>query len=213
MEADRAAGEGRASRVLAADLWWEWAEKQTVKSAKDGGRERAAHWYEQAQDGFWDTAERARIAKRLRAYSESLPPGPAGNVALARLGTRVSGATRGEDLLDGVTDGFTGTTGHALGKLPSEWVITLPRAYPLRQLRLLLWDNDDRFYRYTIEASADGRAFQLLIDRIQGRSKSWQVLSFPARPVRAIRLRGLHSSGIPFFHAVELEAYCRPPPR
>ncbi len=209
-EADRVAGEAQIFKIRAADLWWDWAEKQAVKAAKDGGRGRAVHWYEQADDGILEAVDRSRIERRIRTYSESLPPGPPGNVALARLRAKVAGATRGEDLLDGMTEGYTGTTGHALSRLPSEWVVTLPRAYPLRQVRLLLWENDDRFYRYTLEASSDGRAFDLLVDRSRGQSRGWQVHTFPARWVRAVRIRGLHNSASGHFHAVEFEAYCRP---
>jgi hypothetical protein len=92
-----------------------------------------------------------------------------------------------------------------------EFIVTLPRALPLRMIRLLLWDGQARFYRFAVETSSDGRSFQPLVDRGQGEWRSWQTLSFPPRRVKAIKLKGLYNSANGDFHCVELEAYCKPP--
>ena len=77
--------------------------------------------------------------------------------------------------------------------------------------RLKLWDKDKRFYRYAISTSRDGRKFVPLVDRSQGQWRSWQTIDFRPRPVRFIRVHGLHNSANREFAIVELEAYCRPP--
>jgi hypothetical protein len=156
-------------------------------------------------------SERGRVEKRLRTLADAGGGGPAGNVALARSGAVATGGTYPELLIDGVSTGYTGSTGFAHGPFSVEFIVTLPRALPLRMIRLLLWDGDSRFYRFAVETSSDGRSFQPLVDRAQGEWRSWQNLSFPPRRVKAIKLKGLYNSANGAFHCVELEAYCKPP--
>ena len=143
--------------------------------------------------------------------------GNVGNVALASRGATVDGPdSYPENLLDGKTTGYHGTRGWARSLTPATWVVTLPRKYPLQQIRLLLYDRDSRAFRYTIETSADGQTFEMVADRSQQWSRSWQKLSCHGGPVRYIRLQCLDSTynnrkREDGFFAVELEAYCRPP--
>ena len=141
----------------------------------------------------------------------------AGNVALASGGATVSGAFLagyggGSPLIDGNTTDYDGSKGFAVSKLPSSWVVKLPRTYLLSEIRLLLWDKDGRFYRYVVETSLDGKTYHTAADRSQGQWRSWQKLTFEPRPARYIRLHGLYnsSSDNPYMHVVELEAYCKP---
>ena len=94
------------------------------------------------------------------------------------------------------------------------WIVELPELYSLRQIRMRLWDGDDRFYRYVIETSADGTGFKQLINRSEGEWRSWQVLVFPSQAVRYIRIRGIlnPSKPNPYFQVFEFEAYCNPNP-
>ena len=55
--------------------------------------------------------------------------------------------------------------------------------------------------------SPDGRQWYQVADRSSGEWRSWQELSFTARTVKAIKLRGLYNSVNTSFHVVELEAY------
>ena len=148
-----------------------------------------------------------------------------GNVALASRGATVSGeflADRpGSALIDGNTTDYDDRKGFVTSKFkrfaappksPSSWVVTLPRTYLLSEIRLLLWDkHDDRFYRYVVETSLDGKTYHTVADRSQGEWRSWQKLRFEPRPARYIRLRGLYCSNPNrLIHVVELEAYCKP---
>ncbi len=136
----------------------------------------------------------------------------AGNVALATKGATVTGPTsNAAALIDGIVKGYTGGTGFAIGSFPCEWTVTLAKPYLLREIRMLLWDIDDRYYRYQIETSADGTTFSMLADHSKGQPRSWQTISFAPRPVKAIRIKGLYNSSNSGFHVVELEAYCIPP--
>jgi serine/threonine protein kinase len=135
----------------------------------------------------------------------------AGNVALASNGADVD-RRRYRELIDGVTTGYTGSTGFAMINWPDHLDVTLPKLYILREIRLLLWDGEDRFYRYNVEVSADGQNYvQVGGDHSQGEWRSWQTLTFAPHLVRHIRLHGLHNSANGGFHCVELEAYCFPP--
>ena len=136
-----------------------------------------------------------------------------GNVALSTNGTTVTGPTRAPlELIDGITTGYTGGTGFAMGSFPCEWNVTLTKPYILRELRMLLWDMEiNRFYRYQIETSSDGKTFSMLTDNSKGQPRSWQTINFAPRVVKAIRIQGLYNSVNGGFHVVELEAYCIPP--
>ncbi len=51
----------------------------------------------------------------------------------------------------------------------------------------------------------------MLADRSRMQSSSWQRITFPPRPVKYVRLKGLHHSATKYFHVIEFEAYCIPP--
>jgi len=135
-----------------------------------------------------------------------------GNVALASNGTTVTGPIhKPESLLDGKAVSGDGNT-YAAGNWPCEWYITFDKIYRLREIRMLLHDVSNQvYYQYVIETSVDGKTFAPLVDRSKGEWRSWQHIPFPPRPVKLIKLTGKFNSGNPFFHVVELEAYCLAP--
>lgn len=199
------------------DLWWGWSEKASPARDRQAAQERSIRWYEAAIPKL-SALEKARAEKRIQAATEAAVARAGGlvqpgNVALAKNGAVVAGTiTHPEELLNGVTTGHTGSTGFAYASWPCEWIVTLPRTYILRQIRMLLWDGEDRFYRYALETSPDGQTYAPLADRSQGEWKSWQTVSFPPRRVKTIKVKGLYNSANAGFHVVELEAYCLPPP-
>ena len=90
--------------------------------------------------------------------------------------------------------------------------MTFKQPYLLREIRFLLWDGENRFYRYALETSPDGETFVPLVDRSsKGKWRSWQTHRFPPRRVKVIKVIGSYNSANRGFHAVELEAYCIPP--
>jgi serine/threonine protein kinase len=136
-----------------------------------------------------------------------------GNVALSTNGATINGANNGANVIDGVTTGYTMSEG--FGWLPpqSDFVITFPKTYLMREIRVLLWDADiDRFYRFAVEVSADGKEFTSVADHTRGRWRSWQTIKLAPRPVKAIKFHSVgnnaNANGV---HVVELEAYCKPP--
>jgi len=119
----------------------------------------------------------------------------------------------GRELIDGNSTRWEGTEGHGYARYPCEFIVELREAFSLREIRFRLFENgDNRFYRYTIDTSVDGKNYQPLVDRSKGEWRSWQVLMFPPRSVKFIRVKGLYNSANQDFHIVELEAYCKPNP-
>ena len=126
---------------------------------------------------------------------------------MAANGTKISGEIRQAELL------IDGHTEHSLAYAtwPFAWEITFPKVYLLREIRLLLYDKDDRYFRYAIAISSDGESFVPLADTGQAEARSWQTIQFSPRPVKAVRLLGAYCSSTSLFHVAEFEAYCIPP--
>ncbi len=193
-----------------------WADRQSSARTKGRGRERAITWYDAALPGLAGAAK-AKVERKVQEFFNQMVAQlggmvAPGNVALASAGTAAAGSGSAAALIDGVIAGYTGSTGFASLSWPGEWVVTFPKTYVLRQIRFLLWDGDsDRYYKYVVETSPDGKAWVPLVDRSKGKWRSWQTLDFLPRRVKAIRLKGLFNSANGGFYIVELEAYCVPP--
>ena len=105
------------------------------------------------------------------------------------------------------------------GDQESAICIKLAQQTILNNIRLLLWDKDDRnvqntitkhlkvilatlpflhpisrAYSYYIEVSVDGKDFIKIIDYSNYHCRSWQNLYFPQRVVRFIRVVGTHNT-------------------
>ena len=200
-----------------AERWLKYAESESDE-AKGHIQLRAAHWYRQALPEL--SGLEKLIAQRQLEKLPTVPPlftrrerGEVvpGNVALEIAGAQVTGSnTTGTHLIDGrISESST-----AHGTSPLTWTILLPKLYRLREIRLLLVEPHrvrPRHYGYIIAVSKDGKRFVPLVDRSKGQWMGWQVIQFPARPVRAIQLIGLRESGERDFYIGELEAYCIPP--
>jgi hypothetical protein len=197
-----------------ADAWWQRAEadRSPMKSAI---QMRAMHWYEQALPRL-SGLEKVRVEKRLASVSAHHSGASArgrggviqpGNVALIANGTTVSGEIRSPDSL---IDGNTGTT-PAYARWPFACTITFPRVYLLCEIRLLLFEEGDRRFQYSLAVSADGERFLPLVPSSPTEASSWQTIQFSPRPVKAVRLEGHHCSVGSLFHVMEFEAYCIPP--
>ena len=177
-------------------------------------------WYERALPSLAGL-EKVRVEKQLEnmaiappVASRVKPVGavPIGNVALAKNGTTVVGPTgHPEALIDGNSTNYDSGTGFAVSNWPCEWTITFAKAYQLQEIRFLLWNRDNRYFRYRVAVSADGKRFDMLADRSLGEWRGWQRLQFRSRSVKAIKLFGLYNSVNELFPVVELEAYCVPP--
>lgn len=153
----------------------------------------------------------------------SLKPAPdspkkSKNYALAANGATVSGGQHPELLIDGNHAQYDGANGYA----QTEWTATPPQAFmiafkqaePVNAIRFLLWDQDNRFYRYKLDVcpDLDDAKWKTIADRAGSNleCRSWQVLFLPTENVRRVRLTGTFGSANSGFHVVEFEAYDAP---
>ncbi len=216
-QADLAAPEDPKEQLLLAERWLKYADSES-EEAKGHIQLRAAYWYRQALPGLsgLDKISAERQLEKLpttpplftpRDRGEVLP----GNVALEIAGAKVSGTnTTGTYLIDGRNS----ESDLAAAYPPASWTILFPKTYRLREIRLLLPETlrgRPRNYGYILAISKDGKRFVPLVDRSKGQWMGWQLIRFPARPVRAIQLIGFRDPNDREFQAGELEAYCIPP--
>ena len=95
-------------------------------------------------------------------------------------------------------------------KVPDSFFIIFPKPTTLNCIRLLLNDQDSRFYRYKLEVSADdGNNWKTVEDMTDDtkEARSWQVARFEATPVKQIRLTGTFASNGQTFQCKELQAF------
>lgn len=85
-------------------------------------------------------------------------------------------------------------------------MVEFGRTFIINQIKFLLWDRDDRSYRYFVEVSEDKENWKL-IHSAGYECKSWQTITFEPHVVRYIKLVGTKNTANNGFHVVALEAY------
>ena len=131
------------------------------------------------------------------------------NVALASAGAQAKASGSAAMLIDGNSTEYTPNLGFARGYCPCTFEVTLKDIYELNHIRILLWDGDNRSYRYAVETSIDGKTYHPLVDYSNENRQSWQELRFKPRNIKHIRVLGVHNTANSGFHIVEIEAYRR----
>jgi hypothetical protein len=141
------------------------------------------------------------------------PRDPEKNLALAAKGAKVHGGVRNQEellpekLIDGDADNYGGMYGFAYFAWPGSVTIELPAESRVARVQTLLWDLDQRVFRYRTETSLDGETWQPAVDKSEGEYGGWQVDRFAPRPARFVRFTGLHNSENALFQIVEIEVY------
>merc|ERR1719318_1663176 len=134
---------------------------------------------------------------------------PQENIAsLAHSALVIEGVCRSRNaLLNGDTSHYDWDSGYTCHQLGSGAImVQLGQPYALNSMRMLLWDCDDRSYNYYIEVSVNQRDWEVVCDRTREPARSWQMISFPRRPVVFIRIVGTHNTANEVFHCVHFEA-------
>ena len=95
------------------------------------------------------------------------------NLALASRGSTITGSngTNWSKLIDGVKTGYTASTGfgYTVYSTPAGWMtLDLKGLYTITRTKLLLWDRDNRYYRYKIEASSNNTTWTMIVNRNDG---------------------------------------------
>jgi len=221
-EADLADPGGAENQVEMAEQWWNFAKRES-NLTRPGIQARARYWWQKALPRL-SGLDKTMVENRLKVgKADSTPPiskirgvVQKGNVALASNGTTVQGVAirNASKLIDGSTARTSPDKSYpfAFQSWPGDWIITFDKVYKLRQIRVLLFDHKvPRVHNYRIETSVNGKHFTLLVDRTQGRWTSWQIIGFPARPVKVIKFTATNCVGDRNFCMYEMEAYCQPP--
>lgn len=133
---------------------------------------------------------------------------PSENVALPSLGASViEGVSRSRNaLLNGEVGNYDWNIGYTCHQLGSgAIVVQLPQPYIIGSMRLLLWDLDERRYSYYIEVSCDQQSWVRVVDKTKEECRSWQYLTFDARPVVFVRIVGVDNTANEVFHCVHFE--------
>jgi len=133
-----------------------------------------------------------------------------GNLLTSANGATASGCTNPEMLIDGNSAQYDGSNGYAYfyTETPNaNMTVTLKNTMVMTRVKFLLWDLDQRTYRYKLEISPDGAQWKTAADNSGSDQRSWQETRFPAQPVKAIRILGFGSTTGGHCHVVELEAY------
>ena len=139
---------------------------------------------------------------------------PDENIATPQHGAQVLEGDMCASLLNGDTRNYDGDHGYTIHNISDESSgkkercikVKLGRPSIINNVRLLLWDKDNRSYSYYIEVSMDDKDWHKVIDYSRHLCRSWQSLYFKKRVVRYIRVVGTHSSINKLFHLVALEA-------
>lgn len=142
-----------------------------------------------------------KVQQAVRSYPEHR------NVALASRDATVKAEQGADALNDGNKTVYDSLTGFAHGSWPCNFLLEFPKARNIGTIRFLLWDGDDRSYRYRVETSVDGKAWKSLADHSAEGQRGWQEIQFEPRSVKYVKVRGLHNSANRDFHIVEIEAF------
>ena len=145
------------------------------------------------------------------------------NLALAKRGSTITGSNGANwtNLIDGVTTGYSDIKGFGYtvwtSSPPGRMTLDLKGLCNISSMRLLLWDLDDRFYRYKIEASTNSitnnATWVTIIDRTGGTNQcqGWQdINSSSVTQAWYLRLTGTYNSSNEAFQVVEWEVYGPP---
>ncbi|MCY2929542.1 MAG: family 20 glycosylhydrolase [Planctomycetota bacterium] len=93
---------------------------------------------------------------------------------------------------------------------PQWWKVDLEKEYSLARVQVVPFFDGTRFYQYTIEVSADGKAWALVADASKnatpGAEKGY-MHAFPPVKARNIKVNLLKNSDNPAVHLVEVRAW------
>jgi hypothetical protein len=108
---------------------------------------------------------------------------------------------------DGVTNNYD-RPGYSAFIWPGHLTVDLERPCHLRLIRVLLWNRDQRAYKYRLDLSLDDAVYVEVHDNSNYGARGWQVIVLdPPVKARFIRIDGLHNTNNNKIHILEVEAY------
>ena len=109
-------------------------------------------------------------------------------------------------LINGHYKNFDWDSGYTCHQLNSGFItIQLAQPYLISNMKLLLWDLDNRAYSYYIEFSLDNSNWTTVVDNRDKNCQSWQHLKVERTPAVFIRIVGTNNTANEVFHCVHFE--------
>lgn len=115
---------------------------------------------------------------------------------------------RPEELTNGNYKIYDGSIGYTHSSWPRNLTLDLKDVYDIETIRFLLWDKNNRVYKYRLLTSSDSITWNLHYDTYENSFKGWQEFSFSEKiNARYIRIHCLWNSANVGFHIVEMQVY------
>jgi len=142
-----------------------------------------------------------------------------GNLAKGKLPQEKGVWSNAEQATNGNHTKYSGNSGWASARHPANYTIDLGENYPIRQIRLLLFDGlghsanrDARNYQFEIQLSEDGENYFLFFSNRDVGGNGWFIIDF-ANDISAkfVRFVGINNDANAHIHLVEIEVFDIPP--
>ncbi len=128
-----------------------------------------------------------------------------GNVAQASRGAIAEALHNPDGLIDGIDEKENGPYSDEGGEI----VITLDKVYQIEQVDFHM-PRDEKFsFRYILEASSDGKTWEVLKNRTDEDCRGYQILDIPPQPIKAFRILVKGVQGTKHFIVEEVAAFCQ----
>lgn len=115
---------------------------------------------------------------------------------------------RPEELTNGNYNNYDKKFGYSYSKWPSYLTVDLQDIFKIETIRFLLWDGDQRVYKYRLLTSSDSINWTVHFDTSERGYQGWQEFYFPEKmEIRYIRIHCLWNSVNFAFHIVQLQAF------
>jgi len=106
-------------------------------------------------------------------------------------------------LIDGVGTTFSAGYSTLVISAGESHIVDLGQARDIHKLQIRLYDGDNRFFRYRIEASLDGVLYDTVVDRTTGEHRGIQSIDIEPVHAQYFKITGTHSSLNNAFHLID----------
>ncbi|MGD9782011.1 MAG: discoidin domain-containing protein, partial [Kiritimatiellia bacterium] len=194
--------QGPASIVFKPADWFAWR-RVTLEAAADGDTAGETATFEVSGTGV-ESASIEATALDDDGISENIALG----AAIA--GFRAGALPRAIDGVSTVSTNYA----YTIWTNPAQGTITmdLGEGATVSRVRLLNWDWDNRYHRYTVESSTNGTAWTTLLDASGTDRQGWDDWAFSSQNLRYLRFTGLSNSVNKGICVAEWEVYGTRPP-
>lgn len=115
---------------------------------------------------------------------------------------------RPEELTNGNYLNYDGKNGYTYSRWPSYLTLDLNEPKEIETIRFLLYDQDNRLYKYRLLTSTDYKTWEVIFDTHNNGYKGWQEFIFPNKLLtKYIRLHCLWNSRNIHFHIIEMQVF------